>query len=166
MPLGRGCPPGRDFEEDECRQQKRDGSGTRWKFGKVGIYEGWLPKCLLTNGDLVYYNRGGRVPPSKSKFYHHKALCKTKRTSTTTTTMPQSPPGNSSSHIWSISSKDQFDHKGHSHREKRREKGGIFPPLSKQNSLSRSLRLSGQIFVFASWYDAVSASVIIWVPRC
>ena len=99
MPHGRGCPPGRDFEEDECRQLKKVVPSWKFRKGWLGIHKGWLPKCFLHHVyGTVYYNRGGRDPPTKAK-YKHKALCKTKRTSTTTTTMPQSPPGNSSSHI-------------------------------------------------------------------
>ena len=98
MPSGRGCPPGRDFEEDDCRQLKKVPS---LKFGKVGRYNGWLPKCFLWNGEIVYYNTGGREPPTMGKNVH-KAICKTKRTSTTTTTTTtslQSPLGKSSSRI-------------------------------------------------------------------
>ena len=98
MPSGRGCPPGRDFEEDDCRQLKKVPS---LKFRKVGRYKGWLPKCFLWNGKLVFYNTGGIEPPTRGKNVH-KAICKTKRTSTTTTTTTtslQSPLGKSSSHI-------------------------------------------------------------------
>ena len=93
MPYGRGCPPGRDFREDDCRQLKNVPS---LNFRKVGRYKGWLPKCFLWNGELVYYNTGGREPPTRGKNVH-KAICKTKRTSTTTTTTSlQSPLGKSS----------------------------------------------------------------------
>ena len=76
MPSGRGCPPGRDFEEDECRQLKKVPS---LKFRQVWRYKGWLPKCFLWNGKLVFYNTGGIEPPTRGKNVH-KAICKTKRT--------------------------------------------------------------------------------------
>ena len=120
MPYGRGCPPGRDFKQNDCRQLKKS-----WKFGRIGKYKGFLPKCFLWGGKHVFYNRGGRVPPTKSK-YGHKAICKKKRRSTTTTTTTILPTGDSS-HIWSISSKDQFDQLGTLSSRKKREHVGIFP---------------------------------------
>ena len=84
MPYGRGCPPGRDFKQNDCRQLKKVPS---LKFRKIGNYKGFLPKCFLWGRKSVFYNRGGRVPPTKAK-YGHKAICKKKRTTTTTTRLP------------------------------------------------------------------------------
>ena len=89
MPYGRGCPPGRDFKHNECHQLKKVPS---WKYGKIGNYIGYLPKCFLWGGERVFYNRRGRVPPIKVK-NGHAAICKKKKTSTTTTRLP---PGDSS----------------------------------------------------------------------
>ena len=82
MPYGRECPPGRDLKPNECHQLRKIPS---WKIGKIGKYRGFLPKCFLWRGEHIYYNRrGGKVPPTKSK-YRHKAICKKKRIPTTTT---------------------------------------------------------------------------------
>ena len=81
MPNGQECPPGRDFEEDDCRQLKKVPA---LKFRVVGSWRGFLPKCFLLGRRRVYYNEGGKVPPyTKTK---HQAICKKERL----------PPGDSS----------------------------------------------------------------------
>ena len=92
MPYGRGCPPGRDFKQNECRQLKKV---PKWKYGKIGNYIGFLPKCFLWAGERVFYNKRGRVPPTQEKD-GHRAICKKKRTPTTTTSTTSLPPGDSS----------------------------------------------------------------------
>ena len=90
MPYGRGCPPGRNFKKKDCRQLSK--KVPSWKYGKIGNYIGFLPKCFLWGGERVFYNKRGRVPPTKAKIGHN-AICKKKKTSTTTTRLP---PGDSS----------------------------------------------------------------------
>ena len=75
MPDGRGCPPGRDFKEEDCRQLNKKVSSL--KFGESGKYKGFLPKCFLWDRKYVYYNRLGKVPPTTSK-NRQKAICKKK----------------------------------------------------------------------------------------
>ena len=80
MPYGRGCPPGRDFKQNDCRQLKKVPS---LKFRKIGNYKGFLPKCFLWDGKRVYYNRLGKVPPTDWKNdwkNRQKAICKKKPT--------------------------------------------------------------------------------------
>ena len=85
MPYGRGCPPGRNLKKKDCRQLSK--KVPSWKYGKIGNYIGFLPKCFLWGGERVFYNRRGREPPTQAK-YGHKAICKKKRTTTTTTRLP------------------------------------------------------------------------------
>ena len=95
MPDGRGCPPGRDFKEEDCSKLNKKVSS--WKFGNNGKYKGFLPKCFLWDGKRVYYNRLGKVPPTDWKNdwkNRQKAICKKQNTATnlpttttTTTTM-------------------------------------------------------------------------------
>ena len=102
MPYGRRCPPGRDFNEDDCRKLDKLPS---LKFSGSTRLRDYLPKCFFYNKmSRVFYNRGGRLPPTRTK-YGHKAICKKKRTSTTTTTTTTSLPPGDLSHTWSISSK-------------------------------------------------------------
>ena len=82
MPHGRGCPPGRDFEEDDC--QDLIGLIPALKFKGVGNWRGYLPKCFLIGRKRVYYNRGGKVPPYTNT--KHQAICEKERL----------PPGDSS----------------------------------------------------------------------
>ena len=78
MPVGRGCPPGRDFTKKDCRKLSKKVPSL--KYGETGNFNGFLPKCFLYGKKTVYYNKGGRVPPTKSKYIKHKAICKKKRT--------------------------------------------------------------------------------------
>ena len=93
MPSGISCPSGRNFKKKDCRQLKE--KVPSWKYGKIGNYIDFLPKCFLWAGERVFYNRRGRVPPTQEKD-GHRAICKKKRTSTTTTTTTRLPPGDSS----------------------------------------------------------------------
>ena len=75
MPFGRGCPPGRDFTKKDCRKLNKKVPSL--KYGETGNFNGFLPKCFLYGKKTVYYNKGGRVPPTKSK-NRQKAICKKK----------------------------------------------------------------------------------------
>ena len=83
MPYGQGCPPGRDFNKDDCRRLKKVPA---LKFVDVGSWKDYLPKCFLYGQDRVYYNTAGKVPPKKGNKYRHKAICNKERL----------PPGDSS----------------------------------------------------------------------
>ena len=88
MPSGISCPSGRNFKKKDCRQLKE--KVPSWKYGKIGNYIDFLPKCFLWAGERIFYNIRGRwvhFNLKKNGKTHglplgHGAICK--RTGTTT----------------------------------------------------------------------------------
>ena len=70
----RGCPPGRDFDLEDCREIHREG-GPDWHWSGDNYMSGFLPKCFLYNDHSVWYNTGGHAPP-KHRPSSQRAICK------------------------------------------------------------------------------------------